>query len=83
LLAISLLELRGSKPAQPTRVAVVGNRGAIAMIFLVELSVSLDNVLGAAAAAAGNLVALGIGLTAGMAIALAGGVLWDGKRSSG
>ncbi len=50
MLAISLLELRAGEPGQPTRIAIFGNRSANATMFLVEVSVSLDDVLGAAAA---------------------------------
>jgi predicted tellurium resistance membrane protein TerC len=38
------------------------------------LAVSLDNVLGASAAASGNLLVLGLGLSVGMALVLMGGL---------
>jgi predicted tellurium resistance membrane protein TerC len=53
---------------------IVRHAGAILTIFAAELGVSLDNVLGASAAASGNMLVLVLGLSAGMALVLVSGV---------
>jgi predicted tellurium resistance membrane protein TerC len=70
LVVISALQLREQESPTQARRSPLSEAGAIVTMFVVELSVSLDNVLGAAAAAAGNLPVLIVGLSSGMALVL-------------
>jgi len=74
LVAISALQLRAGGPDRSAQ-RHVGNRGgAILTIFVTQLSVSLDNVLGAAAVGGRDVPLLVLGLGAGMLLALVGAV---------
>jgi predicted tellurium resistance membrane protein TerC len=74
LVAISALQLRDGRPGRSAERHPVGRGGPILTIFVAELSVSLDNMLGATAVGGGNVLVLVLGLSAGMLLALLGAV---------
>jgi YjbE family integral membrane protein len=75
-IAFRLLEADGGSDEE-ARVAH-SMRGAIATILLADFVMSLDNVLGVAAASGGDIVLLMFGLVVSMAIVMFGGGLFAG-----
>ena len=74
LVAISPLQLRQGGPDRSAQPHLGTRGGAIVTIFVTQLSVSPDNVLGATAVGGANVPILALGLSTGMVLALVGAV---------